>query len=161
MSSSPDLEILSASPLMHGMGEEELKALLSTAERRLYEAGERIVEEGTPSDCLFILAEGVVDVIKGDAAEAVMLSTLDESGDFFGEMSLIDILPRSANVYASGQARILAFPKKVLTTVFTKVPRVQMTLVLNIARNLSLRLREADSRIAELSREANASNGGR
>lgn len=158
--SSPELEVLSASPLMHGMGEEELQALLSTAERRLYETGERIVEEGTPSDCLFILADGAVDVIKGSDADAVLLSTLDESGDFFGEMSLIDILPRSANVFASGQSRILAFPKKVLTTVFAKVPRVQMTLVLNIARNLSLRLREADVRIAELSRAAGRSDGG-
>jgi CRP-like cAMP-binding protein len=57
MSSSPELEILSASPLMHGMGEEELKALLSTAERRLYEAGERIVEEGTPIACLYLPME--------------------------------------------------------------------------------------------------------
>jgi CRP/FNR family transcriptional regulator, cyclic AMP receptor protein len=160
MSSSPELEILSTSPLMHGMGEEELKALLSTTERRLYEAGERIIEEGAPSDCLFILADGAVDVVKGMGDEAVMLSTLDESGDFFGEMSLIDTLPRSANVLACGQTRILAFPKKVLTTVFSKMPRVQMTLVLNIARNLSLRLREADLRIADISREANASSGG-
>ena len=50
------------------------------------------------------------------------------------------------------EAKILAFPKQVLTTLFARVPRVQMTLVLNIARNLSLRLREADARIAELSR---------
>lgn len=149
---SPELEVLSSSPLMHGMGEEELGALLSTTERRIYESGDRIVEEGTPSDCLFILADGAVDVVKGEGDEAVLLNTLDELGDFFGEMSLIDILPRSANVYASGETRILAFPKQVLTTLFSRVPRAQMTLVLNIARNLSLRLREADARIAELSR---------
>ncbi len=158
--SSPELEVLSVSPLMHGMGEEELQALLSTAERRLYETGERIVEEGTPSDCLFILVEGVVDVTKGVGSEAVTLSTLEESGDFFGEMSLIDILPRSANVLASAPTRILAFPKKVLMTLFTKVPRVQMTFVLNIARNLSLRLRDADSRIVELSRQASTGSEG-
>ena len=149
---SPELEVLSSSPLMHGMGEEELGSLLTTAERRIYEPGDRIVEEGTPGDCLFVLADGAVDVVKGDGDEAVMLNTLAERGDFFGEMALIDILPRSANVYASGEAKILAFPKQVLTTLFSRVPRVQMTLVLNIARNLSLRLREADTRIAELSR---------
>jgi hypothetical protein len=48
-----------------------------------------------------------------------------------------------------GVSRILAFPKK-----------VQMTFVLNIARNLSLRLREADSRIVELSRRARTCSGG-
>ena len=149
---SPELEVLSASPLMHGMGEDELSALLLTAERRIYEPGDPIVEEGTSSDCLFVLADGTVEVVKGDGDQAVILNTLEERGDFFGEMSLIDILPRSANVYGGGEAKILAFPKQVLTTLFARVPRVQMTLVLNIARNLSLRLREADARIAELSR---------
>ena len=81
-----------------------------------------------------------------------MLKTLEERGDFFGEMALIDILPRSASVYSSGETRILAFPKQVLTTLFSRVRRVQMTLVLNIARNLSIRLREADTRILEVSR---------
>lgn len=148
---SPELEVLSPSPLMYGMGEEELSALLRTAERRIYEPGDRIVEEGTSSDCLFVLADGTVEVVKGDGDQAVILSTPEERGDFFGEMSLIDILPRSASVYGGGEAKILAFPKQVLTTLFARVPRVQMTLVLNIARNLSLRLREADTRIAELS----------
>ena len=81
-----------------------------------------------------------------------MLNTLEERGDFFGEMAPIDILPRSAGVYSSGETRILAFPKQVLTTLFSRVPWVQVTRVLNIARNLSLRLREADTRILEVSR---------
>jgi CRP-like cAMP-binding protein len=78
---------------------------------------------------------------------------LDERGDFFGEMALIDILPRSATVYASGETRILAFPKQVLTTLFSRVPRVQMPLVLNIARNLSLRLRQAGTLIVSFRAE--------
>ena len=81
-----------------------------------------------------------------------MLKTLEERGDFFGEMALIDILSRSASVYSSGETRILAFPKQVSIALFSRVPRVQMTLMLNIARNLSLRLREADTRISEFSR---------
>ena len=81
-----------------------------------------------------------------------MLKTLEKRGDFFGEMAPIDILPRSGSVYSSGETRMLAFPKQVLTILFSRVPRVQMTLLLNIARNLSLRLREADTRILEVSR---------
>ena len=149
---SPEIEVLSSSPLMHGMGEEVLGSILSKMEHRIYEPGDRIVEEGRPSDCLFILADGVVNVVKGEGDQAVLIKTLDECGDFFGEMALIDILSCSASVYFSGETRILAFTKQVLTTLFSRVPRVQMTLVLNIARNLSLRLREAGTRIEELSR---------
>ena len=61
---SPELEALSSSPLMYRMGEEELGSILSTVESRIYEAGDRIVEESRPSDCLIISADGVVDVIK-------------------------------------------------------------------------------------------------
>jgi len=67
-------------------------------------------------------------------------------------MSLIDILPRSANIRAEQNSRILAFPKRELTTFFTRSPRVQMTMILNIARSLSLRLREADEHILRLTR---------
>ncbi len=81
-----------------------------------------------------------------------MINYLHDRGDFFGEMALIDILPRSANVIATFETRILAFLKKVLTTLFSRVPRVQMTLALNIARNLLQRLREADAHIVELAR---------
>ena len=149
---SLELEILSSSPLMHGMGEEELGSLLSKMERRIHEPGDRILKEGTPSDGLFILADGAVDVVKGEGEQGVLINSLHERGDFFGEMALIDILPRSANAIATCETRILAFPKKVLTTLFSHVPRVQTTSVLNIARNLSLRLRDADARIVELAR---------
>ena len=144
------IEALGSSPLMHGMGEDELGTLLRTAEERTYNVGDCIIEEGKPSDCLYIRVAGVVVVTKGLGDDQVMLNTLDQCGDFFGEMSLIDIIPHSANVYARDNVRVLAIPKQVLTTLFIRVPRIQMTLVLNIARNLSLRLREADERIAEL-----------
>ena len=81
----------------------------------------------------------------------ITLARLDEPGDFFGEMSLIDILPRSADIRAVVDPRVLAFPKKQLSGFFTRSPRVQMTMILNISRNLSLRLRAADAKIVALS----------
>ena len=55
---------------MHGMGEEELGSLLSTMEGRIYEPGDRILEEGTPSDGLFFLADGPLtwSKVKGSRA---------------------------------------------------------------------------------------------
>jgi len=66
-------------------------------------------------------------------------------------MSLIDILPRSADIRAVTETRVIAFPKKQLSGFFTQSPRVQMTMILNISRNLSLRLRAADAKIVALS----------
>ena len=149
---SPPEDVLQASPLLLGLSAEELQVLLGIAELRTYGAGELIVEEGTASDCLFILRQGAVQVEKGMGAAPVVLAVLQDNGDFFGEMSLIDIMPCSATICAQGDAEIFAFPKKSLTSIFVQFPRVQMTMILNIARNLSLRLRSADERIVELSR---------
>ena len=139
------------SPLLLGLTDAEVETLLAAAEERSYGDGELIVEQNTPSDCLFILTDGAVQVEHREGARSIPLARLDQSGEFFGEMSLIDILPRSADIRACGPTMVLAFPKQALTTVFTEGPRVQMTLILNISRILSLRLREANARIVELS----------
>jgi CRP-like cAMP-binding protein len=146
----PEHRAVAASPLLVGLSPEEADGLLQAARVRQCAAGERVVAEGSASDCLFILAGGSVRVEKRAAGEPVLLAVLREPGDFFGEMSLIDILPRSADVRADQPTRLLAFPKKELAAVFGRQPRIQMTLILNIARHLSLRLRQADERIVDL-----------
>ena len=147
------LDALKASSLVVGLSSEEIESLLAICEQRTYTAPNLIVAEGTPSDCLFILRDGSVVIEKENAGSPVPLATFSEMGDFFGEMSLIDIMPRSANIRAERDAEILAFPKKELASFFTKLPRAQMTMILNIARNLSLRLRASGERIVELSRD--------
>jgi CRP-like cAMP-binding protein len=156
---SSGIETLRASGLCMGMTEQELGELLGVAEVRACKAEDRIVTEGTPSDCLFLIEEGAVRIEKASSAGQVLIATMAESGDFFGEMSLIDILPRSADVRAQGPVRLLAFPKRKLAEIFARLPRLQVNLILNIARSLSLRLREADDRIVELSRLLKAGPG--
>ena len=150
---SADPSNMAASPLLLGLASDEVSSLLAIAESRRYERGESVVQEGTASDCLFILETGAVQVQRSEDGQTITLAEFDQPGDFFGEMSLIDILPRSADIHAEIPSEILAFPKKELTSFFTSSPRVQMTMILNIARNLSLRLREADARIVELSKK--------
>ena len=146
-------DFIRMSPLLVGLTDDELAGLLQICEARAYAAGDLIVQEGTASDCLFLLEAGAVSVQRQVDGGAVELARLDEAGSFFGEMSLIDILPRSADIRADGDTRIRALPKKELTTFFTQSPRVQMTMILNISRILSLRLRQADERILALSRQ--------
>ena len=98
------------------------------------------------SECFFVLEEGAVQVEREAGGRRITLAWLDEPGDFFGEMSSIDILPSSADIRAVVDTRLLAFPKKQLSGFFTRSPRVQMTMILNI----SLRLRVADAKILAL-----------
>lgn len=144
---------LADSPLLLGLMEQEAESLFAVADRRTYKAGDLVVREGAPSDCLYILANGALEVVRLSEGDPVILATLTKSGSFFGEMSLVDIMPRSADIRAKSDAEVLAFPKRELATFFNQSPRAQMTMILNIARNLSFRLRDADARIVELSRD--------
>ncbi|MDP6984864.1 MAG: cyclic nucleotide-binding domain-containing protein [Candidatus Latescibacteria bacterium] len=107
------------SSLLVGLTDAEVETLLAAAEERSYGDGELIVEQNTPSDCLFILTDGAVQVEHREGARSIPLALLDQSG----EMSLIDILPRSADIRACGPTMVLAFPMQALTTVFTEGPR--------------------------------------
>ena len=139
------------SPLLVGLTEDQVESLLATGEHRSYVDGTIIVEQNAPSDCLYILTGGAAQVEHRDGGRAVPLARFEQVGEFFGEMSLLDMMPRSADIRACGPTSVMAFPKQGLTAVFTAEPRLQMTLILNISRTLSLRLREADARIVELS----------
>ena len=108
------LEALESSSLLVGLSSEEIESLLAISEQRAYSAPDLIVAEGTPSDCLFILRDGSVVIEKENAGNPVALATFAEMGEFFGEMSLIDIMPRSANIRAEKDVEVLSFPKKAL-----------------------------------------------
>lgn len=72
---------------------------------RTYEDGDVIVFEGDLDKEMFIIQEGSVRITKKVSGEEVQLATLDR-GDFFGEMSLLEALPRSATVHAVGLAKL-------------------------------------------------------
>ena len=69
--------------MLVGLSAEELQTLLAIGERRQHAPGEMIVQEGTASDCLFVLEEGAVQVEREAGGRRVALATLDEEGDFF------------------------------------------------------------------------------
>jgi signal-transduction protein with cAMP-binding, CBS, and nucleotidyltransferase domain len=108
-----DVELLRHSPLLAGLTPDEAVALVEIAEVRTYADGDTLVEEGAESDGLFILKSGslIVEKRRENGEGSVTLTTFGDPGDFFGEMSLIDIMPRSADIRASGPAEALAFPK--------------------------------------------------
>ena len=65
-----------------------------------FKKGKKIIEEGTSSDCAYIIESGRVQVSKTlSNGEEQVIGILEEN-DIFGEMSLIDPLPRSATVLA-------------------------------------------------------------
>jgi CRP/FNR family transcriptional regulator, cyclic AMP receptor protein len=142
------LDVLSRSPLFEMLSTSELEFVADLSRPRRFAVGEIIFEEGELGDSLFVIVEGEVDVLrKNDASELKVLASL-RAPAFFGEMSLIDKEYRSATVRAKTEAVLLHLTAENLA-LFRKQYRDGFTfLVINIARMLSGRLREANQRLA-------------
>jgi CRP/FNR family transcriptional regulator, cyclic AMP receptor protein len=142
------VSVLSGSPLFEMLSNQELEYVAELARPRRFAPGQLVFEEGELGDSVFVVASGEVEVAGRDASgEVKVIATLGPS-QFFGEMSLIDKEYRSATVRARGECEALQLTAENLTT-FRKQHRDGFTFVIiNIARMLSGRLREANTRLA-------------
>ena len=103
---------------------------------RVFEPGEIIFSEGDDSREMFVVLEGRVEVVKPSPRGEVRLASL-ERGEFLGEMSLLESLPRSATARAIDNVRLLAIhPGGFLLKI-----RRDPTFAFEIMQSLSRRIR--------------------
>jgi CRP/FNR family transcriptional regulator, cyclic AMP receptor protein len=142
------LEVLSGSPLFDMLSNQELEYVADLSRPRKVGAGQVIFEEGELGDSLFVISTGEVEVVRKDPSGAPRVLATLTAPQFFGEMSLIDKEYRSATVRAKGDCELLHLTAENLTT-FRKQHKDGFTfVVINIARVLSSRLREANQKLA-------------
>src|SRR5262249_27383695 len=105
-----------------------------------------IVAQDEPGDSMFVIASGRVKVaLFGENGRELTLSEL-KPGDFFGEMSLLDNRPRSANVVAVDDATLLVLTRDQFVVHLKAHPQT----AINLLAELTRRLRRADETIANL-----------
>ncbi len=140
--------------LFLGMQEEELHLLAALAEAHRYGPGEVIFHEGDAGRCLYLIAEGEVEILQagpdGASATTTVLRAWDSEspllsqyeGDFFGEMSVVDSEPRSATARALSPLVVYTLDADDLRCLAIEHPTTFLVLIMNIARILSRRLRQ-------------------
>ena len=139
-------ELLQKVALFQSVEPEELSRIASLLSPRDVPKDAHVVTQDEPGDALFIIAKGRMKVVLyGDNGREVIL-TLLKTGDFFGEMALLDDLPRSANVIALADSRVLVLKRDGFAEHIRKSP----TTALNVMAELSRRLRRADEIIGNL-----------
>src|SRR5687768_9632982 len=105
-------ELLRRVTIFAGLSDKDLDVLAGVTVERNFEKDALIVGAEDAGDSLFVIASGRVKVVLyGESGREVILSVLKE-GDFFGEMSLLDNQPRSANVRAIETCKALVLNRE-------------------------------------------------
>lgn len=149
--SSPDLKaFLLSTPFFGGLGDASLDLLISMLVERRFDVGATIVTEGEPGRSMFVVHSGELLVGKlGDSGRVIRMADLGP-GDFFGEMTLIEMQNRSATVVAESPTVLYELTARQLYTYYKTDIHAYVLVMQNINRELCRRLRRADNRIAEL-----------
>ena len=131
-----DADFLALAPLFSGLKREELMDLAECVQRHTYDAGQEIITEGDNDRHLFIIVKGAVNVIKGRGhMNQRRLCTLGPR-DYFGEMSLIDDLARSATVVAKEPTKILSLDERDFRKQIEKNPAVAFELLTALSQRV-------------------------
>jgi CRP-like cAMP-binding protein len=136
--------------LFGGLGDDVLRSFVAALEVSTLPAGGVVFKEGDSGRELFVILDGEVEVLRRSKRGHETRVAILGPGDWFGEMSILDVLPRSATTQVLAPTRLLRLTAHELDTLYRKDMRSYSLLVLNIAREMSRRLRVADGLLAEV-----------
>jgi CRP/FNR family cyclic AMP-dependent transcriptional regulator len=142
------IALLENVPIFAGLDCHALHLLLEHTKEEDHPEGGLIVKEGEKSSSMFVIGSGKVRVCKNfGTPNEVELATLGER-EFFGEMCIVDTLPRCATIQAKEQSTVFSVSSMAFYRLYKTMPSQHSILVLNIARDLSRRLRNLDALFA-------------
>ncbi|PKN66315.1 MAG: cyclic nucleotide-binding domain-containing protein [Deltaproteobacteria bacterium HGW-Deltaproteobacteria-15] len=146
------LDKLRLMPALKRLNEEDLDGVLSLSRIQRFEEGEIIIREGQYDNWIYFLISGKIAIEKKGEA----IGVLQERGDIFGEMGIIDGSPRSATIRAVDKSVCFAMDASYIDRLKGN-DRVSFQCILYqaFAQILATRLRIADDRFLKV-KDANA-----
>ena len=129
---------------------EHLKGMLRSSKIKKYDPSELIIEEGANDSWVYFLVSGKVRVVK----HGVEINILDQTGEVFGEMGMLDSTVRSASIYAMSETVCLATDSSYLDRLSDN-DRIAFTCILYhvFAELLSNRLRAMNEELVKVKEE--------
>ncbi len=130
--------------IFEDLGPHELNIVAEILHPRKFKPGEHILKEGSLSEAMFLILKGNVRLEK--TIDGIQCSVWDMAeGEFFGDMSLFDKLPRFASVIAGANVKILIIFRAELDDLFEKHPQIGLRIMKSLYRMTSIRFRQVAS----------------
>jgi CRP/FNR family cyclic AMP-dependent transcriptional regulator len=130
-------DLLSRIPIFEHLTPPDFEVLLTLWKPRSLNAGEVLFEKGDHGDSMFVIQEGTLEIVVpvDQSSEGVSINFLNE-GEFVGELSLLDGLPRTATARAVKPTRLLEMHRKDFMELLMKRPAVAISMVGEIGKRL-------------------------
>ncbi len=142
-----DIGILKKVKFFDTLAEDELKEIASLSKPEEYKEGETIFSEGDDGDRLFVILSGAVRISKNIPGMGEEALSILRGGDYFGEMSLIDNAPRSADARTHEDSSLMTLSKKDLETLMGEKKDIGYKILSKFVETLSQRLRDTNDKI--------------
>jgi CRP-like cAMP-binding protein len=150
MLKAEDFSAIKGSMMLQGLAAEELARLAGFCELRTMGEGTTVFIENMPGESLFLVKKGTIRISKmfaeGDEKTLVVLGP----EDIFGEMAIIDGLPRSATARVAEDAELISLKKPDFEKLSREDAALALKLLINIASAFSGRVREANDEYREM-----------
>jgi len=134
-------------PIFADLEERELQKIAKLGTRQKYKKGNIVVLEQESGAALFVIVSGKVKVVRMDEDGREVILSMFGPGEFFGEMSLLDGMARSASVVATVKSELFMIHRRDFLELLHEYPPVAISLLAELA----MRLRKADMQIKSLS----------
>lgn len=144
-------EALSKIHIFRGLAPQGLQQIAAIAREESFGAGAIIFREGEGGDKLYLILDGKVRISREVAGMGEEALAVLGPGDAFGEMSLIDDFPRSADARVHERCRLLVLSKEAMEDLLFLQKDLAYEILWNFVKTLSSRLRETNDKMTFLS----------
>ena len=151
MALSERAEALGKISIFAGLGEAALEQLASIANEESYRLGDFVFREASPGDAMYLLLAGKVRISRDVAGMGEEALAILAPGDYFGEMSIIDGAPRSADARVHEGCNLLVIKKADMEDLLFLNKELAYEILWSWVRTLSSRLRETNDKMTFLS----------
>jgi CRP-like cAMP-binding protein len=142
-----EINFLRNVPIFAELEEKDLLRVVKLGTSQKYKKGNIVVLEQESGAALFVIISGKVKVVRMDEDGREVILSMFGPGEFFGEMSLLDGLARSASVVATVKSELFMIHRRDFLELLNEFPTVTISLLAELA----MRLRKADMQIKSLS----------
>jgi CRP/FNR family cyclic AMP-dependent transcriptional regulator len=146
----PDVSYLAKYPPFKSFDGNDLDALASVGEEKTVKKDELVFDEDSKGDSMYVIKSGAVKISKKVKNQENTIAVLNP-GEFFGEMALLDGLPRSAAVRATADSELFMVSLDGYQKLRKEKPHTALKLMDIIIKVLSNRLRQANKNLEVIS----------